>query len=502
MMTPTLESNALLVHLFVAVDGKHRDADHEYLRQVWRACGAVLGMTEPIAITGLPVEPEAGWDGSAGSSGVVAARTRPGSGVQQAVLRREHDTFCLAVMREPAPDDGASWAELDRQWSRAIDEQAMGQPPTGVIGVARLFLARLVDPAVTSTPDAALTEAVRARCPAHANAGTWWQRGVGVGEGFAVWEASARDDGRVERRIVVVAAANCDAELSAWTWTRGDQEMTPFARYLLHTAKLRYQLRVWRDGQGFRPLRRETDHTVGTLLGMVVTSAQRMRSLSQAELLNASAQLVSLQARELGLVQRSSSLREMRRTVDIAASNAMALTGGAQVEGLFAADRALAGWFAQQLDDDTTYLEAARERAKEIGGLTDQLVQRGRQQRQERFNLGLTGIIGAIGISLATIQSLNYTVPLPGSVKPAVVATLGALTLFVFLVVLRLTVPDRRWSLALAQTGFGLITAALTWVGSSVIAGASVSSAWAWAYSGTGFLVGTTTAVIARRLRR
>ncbi len=372
MTTPALGSSALVVHLFVAVDGMHRDADHEYLRKVWRACDTELGMTESIAVTKPPVKSLAGWDEPAGPSGVIDARTRPGSGVHQAVLRREHDTLCLTVMREPAPEDGVSWAELNRQW-----ETAMGEPPTGVIGVARLFLARLVDPAATPTPDAALAEAVLAECPAHVVAGTWWQRGVGVAEGFAVWEASARDDDRVERRIVVVAAAGCDIELSAWTWTRGDQKMAPFAKYLLHAAKLRYQLRVWGDGQGFRQLRRETDDTVRTLLSTVLTSAQRQRSPSQAELLDASVRLVSLQAGELGLVQRASSLREMRRTVDIAASNLAALTGDTQVKGLFVDDRALAGWFAQQLDDDATYLEAAQERARAVGGLTDQLVQRG-----------------------------------------------------------------------------------------------------------------------------
>jgi hypothetical protein len=48
--------------------------------------------------------------------------------------------------------------------------------------------------------------------------------------------------------------------------------------------------------------------------------------------------------------------------------------------GLFTADRALAGSFAQQLEDDVIYLETERERAREVGGLTDQLVQRGRQR--------------------------------------------------------------------------------------------------------------------------
>lgn len=131
MATPALAGSALVVHLFVAVNGKHRAADQEHLRKVWQACGTTLGMTEPITVTRLPVEPPTGWDGPTGPSGVVAARTRPGSRVQQAVLRREHDTFCLAVMREPAPEDGVGWAELARQWSTVMAEPSTSIPNQG-----------------------------------------------------------------------------------------------------------------------------------------------------------------------------------------------------------------------------------------------------------------------------------------------------------------------------------------------------------------------------------
>lgn len=125
-----------------------------------------------------------------------------------------------------------------------------------------------------------------------------------------------------------------------------------------------------------------------------------------------------------------------------------------------------------------------------LTALIDQLVQRGQQRRQERFNLGLTGVIGAILMSLAAIQSLNYTVPLPPLVKPAVVAALGALALFASLVVLRFAVPDRHWPLSLAHAGFGLVTAALGWVGVSALAQDRVGNGWTWLISGAAFVVG------------
>jgi CASPASE and TPR Repeat-associated protein len=344
-----------------------------------------------------------------------------------------------------------------------------------------------------------LTAAVRARCPAHPKAGAWWERGVVVPRGFAVWEASSPEDDRDERRIVVVAAENQDAALSAWTWVvGGDRSLPRFGQYLLHAAKLRYQRRIWWSAErGFRQARQEADKTVQKLLALVAPQQPqpRRREPSQAELVAASRELVSLQAGELGLVQTSTSLREMHRTVDIASANLTALSENGQLDGLFADDRSLAAWFGQQLDDDATYLEAARERVTQVGGLTDQLVQRVQQRRQERFNLGLTGVIGAILMVLAAIQSLQYTVPLPPLVKPAVITTLGAAALLASLVVLRFAVSDRRWPLALVWVGFGATTAAATWIGVSAFAGATtVAGTWLWA--GAGFVVGVAAAVL------
>lgn len=491
---PLLQTEALAVHLFVAADGECRAADLAYLRNVWQACGDALGLTR--AVPGIDLAPGHGWDDEAsGASGLLAARTRPGAGVHQAVLRREHDVFCLSVMLEPDPADGIGWTELDRRWS-----VAMGQPSSGVLGVARLFLARLVDPVAKPVPDPAMTAVVRAGVPADPAApDAWPEQGIPVPQGFAVWEASAPLDARVERRLVVLAEAGRDAELSAWTWISAGRELPPLAKYLLHAAKLRYQLRVWETGQGFRRLRREADTTIRKLLDIAAPSR---RDPGQAELVEASQELISLQARELGLIDRSTRLREMCRTVDIAAANLSALSGDVRLGGPFADDRELAEWFARQLDDDATYLEAALQRSERVGALVDQLVQRGRQRRQERVNLGLTGVVGAILMSLAAIQSLQYTVPLPAPVKPAVVTTLGALALWVSLVVLRVTVPERRWSLALVHAGTGVVTAAITWIVSSAVAGSSAGAGWTWLFSGLGLVAGTVASLVFTRLRR
>jgi len=439
------------------------------------------------------------WAESVGHSRVLAARKKSGPGVHQAILRLERDVYCITVMREPAASEGLGWAELDQQWSDAV-----GSPFPGVIGSARLFLARLTDPATAPIPNPGLAAAVRT-CPADARAGAWWERGIAVSNKFAVWEASEPVDDRTNRHIVVVAGEGHDAELSAWTWTSGDDAMPRLGQYLLAASTTRYQLQIWnRDGDNFRRLRERTDDTI---LGLVAVVAGRVhgRHLSQAELVSASTQLDSLQECEIGLAQLSTSLRDMRRTVEITLANMTAFSGNPNVGGLFADDRALAESFGTQLVDDATYLETTRERAREVSAVVDQLVQRGQQRRQERFNLGLTGIVGAILMILAAMQSLEFKPNLPGSVKAAVIGMLGVLALLVSLVVLRYAIPERRWPAALVAGGFSIFVASLTWLGvviASEVRGVPTSIGAVLGWSVGGVVVGVAIALTVTLVRK
>ncbi len=430
---PNPPTETLVVHVFVVGE--------EQARALWQRCGDVLGMTG--AVPGIGVE----WDGT------FAARTRPGNGVHQAVLRREHDVFCLSVAMEP--DSG--WTELEQRWD-AVDA-------SGALGVVKLFLG----------PEQALQP------PGD------WGAAVTTREGFELREDRSHDDARQQRRLVVLGRD--DIELSAWTWIGQGRQLPPLARYLLHAAKVRYQLRVWRAAGSPRRLRGETDATIARLLAAVSPSG---RNPGQTELVKATRELVTLQARELGLVDRSTRLREMARTVEITAAN-LAAHGG-----LFAEDHELAEWFREQLDDDATYLEAALKRTEQVGALIDRLVERHRQRKQDGINLGLTGVVGAILMSLAAIQSLQYSVPLPVAVKPAVVTALGATALWLSLLVVRVVVPERRWPAVLARLGFGLLAAAVTWV---VVAAVAGPTAWTWAYSGAAATLGSLVALTFVRSR-
>ncbi|MFH8407047.1 CATRA conflict system CASPASE/TPR repeat-associated protein [Streptomyces sp. NPDC018019] len=501
-----LEAHALGVHLFAVTGGEHPHRSLAAVRHLWDQCGRVLGMTDAVQRTGAGTEPERGWEaqldhagGGRAWRGLLAARKRPGPGVWQAALRRQHDTWCLSVMLAPAPADGMSWAELDARWSEAVEAAAAGRPEADLLGTARLYLARLAPEAGRAAngwpePSGELAVAVRAQTPAACGVppGSWPYRGGVVPQGFAVWEASAAVDTRTERRLVVIAAHDRDPELTAWTWTTRALDLPPLGRYLLHAAKLRHQVRVWTAAEDIGPLRARADAVITEVLEC--TAAARRGPGRQAELLNASRALVDLQARERGLVDRSTRSREMARTVEIASANLTALSGGADC-GPFADDRALADWFAQRLDDEATYLEAALRRCEDVGAFTDQVVQRDLQRRQETVNLALTGVLGAILMSLAAVQSLPYTLPLPGAVKPAVVAALGALALLASFVVLRAVAPERRWSQALVGLGVAVLGGTLGWVAASASVPGGRAVGWTLVWAGAGAAAGVAAAL-------
>ena len=87
------------------------------------------------------------------------------------------------------------------------------------------------------------------------------------------------------------------------------------------------------------------------------------------------------------------------------------------------------------------------------------------RRRQERFNLLQTAIIGAVIVGLTAVQALGYQLPVPGPVKPPVIAALGAIALLLASIVVRLALSSGRQPLAwLSYTAAGLTVAALTWL--------------------------------------
>ncbi|MDT0353623.1 CATRA conflict system CASPASE/TPR repeat-associated protein [Pseudonocardia charpentierae] len=463
----SLQGEELVAHVFVAASAPSWEVDRTWVLDLWHRCSDRFGLD---AVAGHDRKPPDELTATAAPGGLLALRGGTGSGVHQVALRRLRDVVVLSVVRSPGAGQPEGWSELEAEWDAVL------RPPTpGVVGEVRILQARLADPAARLDP-AALGPVVEA---AAGTPGEWARTGVlrdAVPLGpFAVWEvpdpAQTAWDTRAARRLIVVAPADGDDQLSAWTWSRGTPELTPLASYLLHAAKLRYELRV-RAAAMVRDLRVSVDAEIGPLLRLtdeVATGRDPdVRALSAA-----SARLVKLQAGDLGLANRSSRLREMRRTVEIAARNMAAYRGPEQPTGLIDDDAGLADWAARQLDNDVTYLEAALDRTRSVVALADQLVQRGLQDRRERFNLGLTGVVGAVLMVLAAMQSLKLEFTLPKPLLAGVVSGLGALALLVPALLVRLAAPDRRSSRAFVSVAVALLAGTLPWIVLSVRANAA-----------------------------
>jgi hypothetical protein len=201
--------------------------------------------------------------------------------------------------------------------------------------------------------------------------------------GLAVWEPGGPlPDGRAERRIALLGAEDDDLRLSAWAWSRGTPEIPPFARYLLHAAKVRYHLRVWGDGRAVRGLRDDVEARTTALTRMLDPDAATDRT-EEIRL-----QLPRLLAGRAHLVSTRTAMERMRRAVEIARWNMReAVGGGIQggegfvaagtggVAGLFRDDARLVDWFVQQLADDQAFLEASESCARGIAHLAQERIQ-------------------------------------------------------------------------------------------------------------------------------
>ncbi len=302
-MVDEVVKQELVAHFFVV----HGDADAA-VRAMWSRCGRFLGADEPIPLTGLPVEfpdelPAAPTNGSV----LVAARQDRAVDVQ-ALLRREHEVLCLSVLLAARP--GHSWSDFDQRL-----DVLLGEEPDPVMGQVRLFLGVLPPDAVEPFPNA-----------------------FGTRSGLLVGETGATDDARVDRRFLVLVRKGGEKALSRWTWSDdGNAHMPPFARYLMHVAKIRDQLRLRARYPDTAELCRQVERSLARFDGTTPPPP-------------------TLRATVARMI---TTLRTLRKTVHVSWLNAESAVdedfSGSGADP-FSADRVLAARFGHELDDVVDYL--------------------------------------------------------------------------------------------------------------------------------------------------
>ncbi|TMR07012.1 hypothetical protein ETD83_02410 [Actinomadura soli] len=505
----------LVVHLFARVDGPRATAAVQALREVWRACADALAMGEAVSRTGLPTAFPAEPLHSLPAGPVAAMRNRDeGGGARQALLTRDHEVWILSVSLDADPPEGTDQAEGADAWRRLHGRwrSAVGRLPDDFLGAVYLHWAEARD-----TDPGRLREAVRTAAPDVPSATGWHEQDTVTSAGWRLWEISPRVDTRAERHLLAVAPAGRKAALSRSIWMVGGPVPAPVVRYLLHAAKVRYQLRVWDGGRDLARIRRRAERTLNDVLPLVTEAADGTRPAADddARLTAADRRLISLQADEAGLAEALAGLRTMRRSVQIAAANmatwAEVSGHAAQPYGPFHDDQGLSAWLVQRLDDDESYLTAARDRVHEVGAIADRLLRRrlherdeAGRRRHEMFGLLQTAVISSLLMALAAIQSLGFKVPVPGPVKPPIVLLLGGIVLAASAVSARLAFPGHgRAAGLLERTGTGLMLAALAWLVlawlSPALLGGLASPAATWPTAGAGFVIGAALHAYLRR---
>lgn len=372
----------LVVHIFVPARGPGAEAGLRAIEEIWQACGIQFRMTEPIPGVNLPhLLPGIGDRLQADAEIPLAAQERPGADCQ-AVLRLHHDLVNLSIALAPpeaaAPELSAAgeerwpwWQVFDRQWSAIIGPHARH-----LLGEARLYLARVDDEEGVLAPSPALYESLRGLLPVDAAGPQRPSAGISRPDGVALWETSTGPDERAVRRFAVAIAPGADAAASAWVWSQGDPVIPPLARYLLHAAKLRFEMRVWQRDSQARQLRASLN----------ALSAELAR-LGAAE--SAKAELLRLTRLNASLLHAD--LRDLRHTVEIAADNmgrAFDVASLMVAGGPFADDGALARYLLEQLDDEVAYLSRAAERADRIAEIGPEAARAAAVRSAERDQAG------------------------------------------------------------------------------------------------------------------
>jgi hypothetical protein len=337
---------ALATNVFVLLAGPWEAAGRAYLNTLWRRIGTAFGLDLPVERLGVPRDlPFAAGLGRLGA-GLVAGRERRDAGVWQACVRVEHDIACVSLLMAPARpwpgrDCGGVWADLQNR----LDVIMAGAQPAVVLGESRVFCA------LSAGRSGRLTELVRAAPPPGLTG--WWRVNdvisLGAGRTARVWEPYAATEGRLLRRLILVAPAGAEVAVEHLTWAGGRAELAPLTRHLLHAAKLRYQIRVFEEGRGGGRTCERLDMLEEKLFE--ADTAAREGVFDQLS----SAYTVAVAIRERAV--------RMRRAVLAIAENLERALGGALLmpatPGPVSDDRALAHWFAGRLDDEVRRLEMA-----------------------------------------------------------------------------------------------------------------------------------------------
>ncbi|MEW2259670.1 CATRA conflict system CASPASE/TPR repeat-associated protein [Streptomyces sp. NPDC047869] len=449
---PHYAREALQIHVFLDA-ALTNGAGRERLLRLWQACGQ-LGMDRPLPPAADLTLPAA----IGGTPGFrqVKVRQSQSPGVYEAMLYTHGDIVGLTVMLAPADDGGTHtaaqagrvWADLDEQWNRAIgtslDPTAEEDP---VIGTARIYRALTADPSSAPHTPEAVGDELRRLVPGTSATPGRLSEHIPLDIGLSLWEVTPTqaDLTSRDRRLITTAPADDTHEerLDSWVWADGSGTPVPLTRYLRHAAVVRHQHRVRaKDDEQLqsrhRRLRQEGDRLLTDCLRLLTTEGRTARTsrrvLVRWEALAQHAQQLLIEERLAAA--EASDVCTMGHTVRIA-STALADSLGSTGLRPFGSDVRCADQLATLLENDTFYLDIARQRVAEATRIATETATQRLQSHQQYLSLIQTSIIGGLLMALAAVQTLGYKLPLAQPVQGPFIALLATLALCLPTVIIR-----------------------------------------------------------------
>jgi hypothetical protein len=407
---------ALVVHTFLVAEAS---ATPDALRTLTDAADR-LGIDQPVNV------------GRSGS--ILEVRRRPGTGgFHEIVTARVADVIVVSVLLAPN-ESRHDWRRLRKQW-----EDALCDVPAA-LGSTVIQLGLWPRRGLTRPQPAAPADSCR------------------TGD-LTLWELP--DDDERRRRIVVMAPPAAERALDQWVWYGSDRAVPPLTRYFVHAAVLRNQSLLLAEALPRLRTARDRAAEQCAKLARLVRSEQP----SIADLSEAGRALSLVRTEQGGLITAEATADDMAQTVRAAARNMSAALGSP-----LPPDQEIAGWLSDQLDTELTYLRSARRQADELARLGSAVIDQRQRKRQQVLALLQASILGSLLMALAAIQSLEYRVPLPGSLKAPLIVLLAAIALLLPPALLNwpdrtsAERPVRRWYIA----GSALLGAAAGWLASDL----------------------------------
>lgn len=395
---------------------EERERVYNWLGERWRAI-AQSGLELPDG--GLPLDPptidpeDDRWLAFlAGRCSLTASRT--------ARYFRAHDVLGI-LTKDSVGGDEIAYQGL------CTDDQR-GDQPVVALGEARLLVCTAPCPR-----DVELGACLKSL---NLDGGSGRQFGAVTSSGALIVEI----EGLVSRTFAVVVPESQRQLADELTWMVPGRELGSLVRYVLHAAKLRYQIGVFQAVlPELRAREKRLDATLDELFRLHAWLEGERGRLDRS-LLNAHNRLAGAHEESAALVVMASRLRELARSSETALHNLGAHSPpvekaiGPEGSSSFERDRALAKWLSAQVEQELGYIASTRERVTEAQQLAALRLEEARQEQARLANwlsVLQTSVLAAVLGCLGVIEAVGSTFDFEGrpDVQWAVLITVPLLAL-------------------------------------------------------------------------